>query len=126
MRTINKPWGKEELLEVNKKYVVKKLYVKYKKRLSNQYHEFKTETLVCMRGKIIVEVTQPDPTKWYRGLLDYKKEVILKPGDYLHLKPYKIHRIIGKSFRTAVILEASTPELNDVVRLEDDHGRVKR
>tara|TARA_E500000081_G_C6084976_1_gene329746 strand:- start:84 stop:428 length:345 start_codon:yes stop_codon:yes gene_type:complete len=112
MKKINKPWGYEELIEHNEKYVLKKLFMKKGKRCSLQFHDYKHETLYVVSG--LLKLTVGDS-------LDTLKEIELKPGDSYVLPPKIIHRMEG--LNDSIYLESSTPELEDVVRLEDDYGR---
>jgi mannose-6-phosphate isomerase len=102
-----KPWGGEELLECNDKYVMKKLFMKKGECCSLQYHELKKETVYVLSGKM----------KLY---LDDDHQILL-PGDYLTINPYTKHRMEG--IEDSYYLEASTNELWDVVRLEDKYNR---
>lgn len=116
MSKINKPWGYEELLEHNEKYVMKKLFMKKGKRCSLQYHKKKKETVFVVSGKLELELHLED----MEGL-NNTKSAILFPGDFLTIRPFQTHRMMG--LEDSVYLEASTPELDDVVRLQDDYGR---
>lgn len=111
-RTIEKPWGKEEVIEINDKYMVKRLTMKAGNRCSLQYHNEKTETIYVVSGilRIIQGVTQ-----------DSLEEGVYGAGDSVTIQPGCIHRMEG--IQDAVYLEASTPEFDDVVRLADDYHR---
>ena len=112
MSIIEKPWGKEELLEHNEKYVLKKLTMHAGHRCSLQYHEMKVETVYVLSGKLNITLgNSPD---------DLKDKVYM-PGDYLTLKTHEIHRM--EAVEDCVYLEASTPELDDVIRISDDYKR---
>lgn len=110
---IDKPWGYEELLELNSKYVVKRLFMKKDHQCSLQYHNEKHETIYVITGilKIIIGET-----------LETLTEKIYYPNDIVSISPKIIHRMYGES--DCIYLESSTPELNDVVRLVDDYARV--
>lgn len=112
MEKIIKPWGYEELIEHNENYVLKKLFMKKGKRCSLQFHEYKHETLYVVSGNLKLTVGDS---------LNTLKEIELKPGDSYVLPPKIIHRMEG--LNDCLYLESSTPELEDVVRLEDDFGR---
>lgn len=105
---VSKPWGKEIILHHNTKYVVKKIVVNDNARLSYQYHERKHETMVCLSGTGILIIED--------------EEYPLEVGKYYIISPGTRHRIIGKS--GLILIECSTPELTDVVRLDDDYGRA--
>ena len=111
MKTIEKPWGQEELLEHNEKYVLKRLFMKKGHKCSYQYHEHKKETVYLLSGllKIHLEVDGE------------RTEKVLKPNESLTIPPFQKHRMEG--IEESIYLEASTPELEDVVRIQDDYGR---
>ena len=112
-KRVEKPWGYELIYAVTDKYVGKILFVKKGKRLSLQYHREKDETIYIYRGKIELQV----------GHLDHRLEdEELSEGDAIRLEPLVLHRM--KALEDTFILEVSTPQLTDVVRLEDDYGRV--
>tara|TARA_A100001015_G_C14399048_1_gene484768 strand:- start:180 stop:518 length:339 start_codon:yes stop_codon:yes gene_type:complete len=110
-KKIKKPWGYEQLVEKNKKYLVKLLYMKKKHRCSLQYHRKKIETVIVLNGKL--KVTYHDKKKI--------KNVILTQNKSITIKAKTIHRMQG--ITNCLYLEASTPQNYDVVRLEDDYNR---
>ena len=110
---IEKPWGREEVLEINDKYMLKKLTMWAGHRCSLQYHEVKCETIYVLSGVLkIIHGTQVDDLR----------ETLYHPDDVITIAPRIIHRMEG--VEDAVYLEASTPEMNDVIRIEDDYSRV--
>lgn len=109
---IEKPWGYEIIFAHTKQYVGKILFVKGGYRLSLQYHKEKDETIFLKSGRIIVELHENDSIHMMK----------MKPGASVHVPPGTIHRIIAEE--DSEVLEASTSQLDDVVRLEDDYGRV--
>lgn len=111
LKVVPKPWGKEIWFARTRKYVGKILIIKKGKRLSRQYHKVKHETLYTDQGKYVLELGK-----------DGKKKRIMKVGDVFVVKPGTIHRMHAK-FGDVKIVEVSTPELWDVVRLSDDYGR---
>ena len=113
MNIIEKPWGREELVEVNDRYVVKKLTMLAGHRCSLQYHDRKQETIYVLSGvlKIIQGKSQ-----------NTLQEGLYHAGDTVTIPPGLIHRMEG--VEDSVYLEASTPELDDVVRLKDDYQRA--
>ena len=114
MKIIDKPWGKEELLEINDHYMVKKLTMRKGHRCSLQYHKQKKETIYVLSGQL----------KIYSGPSENKlKEKIYGPNDTITLLPGTIHRMEG--VEDCVYLEASTPQIEDVVRIQDDYNRAK-
>jgi mannose-6-phosphate isomerase len=111
---VPKPWGHEEIFAlVPGKFCGKVLHVRAGHSLSLQYHRQKEEVISVYSGTARVRV---GPS------LDELREVELHPGDGLHLPPGVIHRIAAVT--DLVMLEASTTELDDVVRLVDDYGRA--
>lgn len=111
---IDKPWGYELLWAKTDRYVGKILHVNKGESLSLQYHNKKDETQYILSGKIRLEVEEG-------GQLVPRE---MGPGDAYHLTPGTKHRLTA--IEDADVLEASTPELDDVVRLEDRYGRVAR
>lgn len=111
--TVEKPWGREELITYNDKYVVKKLFMKSGECCSLQYHELKRETIYVLSGKL----------KLYIGTdINNLDEKILISGDTIDIEPRIIHRMQGVEDST--YLECSTNELWDVVRLSDNYNRA--
>jgi mannose-6-phosphate isomerase len=112
---IDKPWGWEKLWAHTDQYVGKILHIKEGRQLSRQYHEKKEETIYVLSGALILEIGQGQ---------DMITKRIEREGTY-HIEPGVIHRFRAeKNRQPVVLLEVSTPELNDVVRLEDDYDRV--
>jgi mannose-6-phosphate isomerase len=114
MKIIDKPWGKEELLEINDHYMVKKLTMWKGHRCSLQYHKQKKETIYVLSGQL----------KIYSGSSENELAVkIYGPNETITLLPGTIHRMEG--LEDCVYLEASTPQMEDVVRIQDDYNRTK-
>jgi len=111
---IDKPWGSERLLDVNEHYVVKHLIIRCGHRLSLQYHEMKRETMFLVSGG--ADLTRRGPAG-----VDATDSMV--HGVTYVIESGTVHRLRGTSSEDALILEVSTPELGDVVRLEDDYGR---
>ena len=105
---INKPWGYEELV-YNEKYVVKKLFMKNGCRCSLQYHNKKTETIIVLKGTLTVELEE--------------KIIKLSEFESITILPLQKHRMSALN-NDCLYLEASTTELDDVIRLEDDYKRI--
>lgn len=103
-----KPWGYEELL-VQGPYVLKRLHIRADRRLSLQFHERKIETLMVTNGT--AEITLDGVARRYG------------PGEVVHIPAGVVHRIAAVE-GDVDLFEASTPELDDLVRLEDDYGRA--
>ncbi len=112
IKKITKPWGYELLLEKNKKYVLKKLYMKKGHRCSLQFHKIKKETIYVLKGQLKIH------TGVSKKKLSYR---IFRQGESITIKPKIIHRMTALTNST--YLEASTPELYDVVRISDDYQR---
>jgi mannose-6-phosphate isomerase len=113
-RRVEKPWGYEIWWARTERYVGKILHVKRGESLSLQYHNVKEETIRIQSGRLLFE-TAPAGSQELR-------QVELGPGDVFHIAPRTLHRMTG--LEDTDIFEVSTPELDDVVRLEDRYGRV--
>ncbi len=109
---VEKPWGYEKIIEKNKNYVVKELFMKKGFQCSLQYHKEKTETIYLLKGTMKLTIGDKN---------ELVEKIFKEPGFNLTIKPFKIHRMTA--ITDILYLEASTPELCDVVRLEDDYGR---
>jgi mannose-6-phosphate isomerase len=107
-----KPWGFELLWAHTPQYAGKLIFVKKGHRLSLQYHQNKDETLYLYQGRAIFEVEGSD------GQL---AKSIAEPGYTVRICPHTKHRVAA--LEDATLFEVSTPELDDVVRLQDDYGR---
>ena len=108
---IIKPWGYEILIEKNKFYSVKKLFMKKGHRCSLQLHKKKIETITCLKGQLFVQIN--------------KKKFVLKKNDTITVKPKQIHRMFAPK-KDCLYMESSSNHLTDVVRIEDDYSRVKK
>ncbi len=108
-----KPWGKEIWFAHTNKYAGKILCISKGQRFSLQLHEKKEETQYVYKGKLkLTYGTDPQNLK----------EEILLPGDKVEISPGLIHRL--EALEDSEVFEVSTPELDDVVKLEDDYGRT--
>ena len=112
MRRVPKPWGEEIIFAETEKYAGKILVVRRNESLSLQYHQRKDETLYLYRGRVRLWIEEEG------GL----REKVLSPGDSCRIVPGTRHRL--QAMEDSEVLEVSTPELDDVVRLEDRYGRV--
>ena len=108
---VEKPWGYENIWVHTDKYVGKVLHINKGECLSLQYHQLKDESIYMIRGIMELEIDEG-------GM----ETVQLKEGDYRRIPPLTKHRM--KAIEDTDIIEVSTPELEDVVRLEDKYGRV--
>lgn len=111
MRRVDKPWGHELVWAETARYVGKILHIRAGQRLSRQYHRVKEETLLLQGGEMDLELGAP-------GAIETRR---MKAGDVFHCVPGTVHRMIGVT--DVDVIEVSTPELDDVVRLEDSYGR---
>jgi O-antigen ligase/mannose-6-phosphate isomerase-like protein (cupin superfamily) len=111
-RIVDKPWGHELIWAHTDRYVGKVLHIKRGESLSYQYHRVKDETIRLLSGAMDMDLERDG----------VKSRIALKPGDCLHIVPGMKHRMVA--VEDCDVLEVSTPELDDVVRLEDRYGRV--
>jgi len=114
IRRVEKPWGYELIFAHTDRYVGKILHVRAGESLSLQYHRKKDETIRVLSGTLRLEVgREGEPSR----------VVDLGPGEGWHITPGLRHRMIAVA--DTDVLEVSTPELDDVVRLDDRYGRAK-
>jgi mannose-6-phosphate isomerase len=106
-----KPWGYELLWAKTDKYVGKVIHIKAGHALSLQYHVQKVETILVFSGRMAFELKE--------GETLVKRE--MGPGDRVHVPANTVHRMTA--IEDVDVFEVSTPELDDVVRLEDRYGR---
>ena len=111
-RRVDKPWGHEIIWAHTDAYVGKVLVIETGKRLSLQKHEIKDESILVVSGRLRL---------WMEGDDGEVRTEELGPGDARHVPTGKIHRY--EAIERCELMEVSTPELDDVVRLEDDFGR---
>ncbi|VVB54252.1 Mannose-6-phosphate isomerase [uncultured archaeon] len=107
VRVVDKPWGREVWWAFEGEYAAKVLEVKKGFRLSLQYHRKKKETMYVLSGSMLLSADG--------------KDYEVAEGESVTILPGVKHRI--KALTDLKVLEASTPELDDVVRVEDDYGR---
>lgn len=112
-KKIEKPWGYEEILEQNKDYVLKRLFMKKGNRCSLQFHNDKKETFYILSGHMKFSIGHSE-----HSLVD----LYLKTGDYYTIEPKIVHRM--EAVEDCLYLESSTNFLKDVVRLDDNYGRI--
>ena len=111
IKIVNKPWGEERIYALTDKYIGKILYVKAGQRLSKQFHKVKDETLLLFEGKATIEF-EGERSGYLKMNVNYPIRIL----------PGTVHRITA--ITDCKILEASTSEIDDVVRLEDDYQRI--
>lgn len=112
-RRVEKPWGYELIWAETDLYVGKLLHVRAGEALSLQYHEKKDETIYVLTGEVRL-LAGPS--------VDDMEELLMVEGDRFHTRPGTVHRMIA--VQDSDLLEASTPHLDDVIRLEDRYGRT--
>lgn len=111
-RVVEKPWGYEIIWAHTPRYVGKVLHINKGESLSYQYHVVKDETIRLLAGVLEMDIERDGERQTLR----------LAPGECLHIVPKMKHRMIAVD--DCDVLEVSTPELDDVVRLEDRYGRA--
>ncbi len=113
--TVPKPWGHETIWARSGRYVGKILHINAGHELSVQFHRKKDETIHLLSGEIVYRV-QRDPSNQ-----DRLEDVRLKIGESFRITPGTVHQMVAVT--DCDVLEVSTPELDDVVRLSDKYGR---
>jgi len=113
-RRVDKPWGHELIWALSDVYCGKLLFVAKGQSLSLQYHRAKDESWLVQSGSARIELGSIDSVD--------RAEAVVGPGTAFRYRPGTVHRITALEDTT--ILEVSTTELDDVVRLEDDYGRA--
>lgn len=109
---VDKPWGHELIWAATERYVGKILHIKAGEALSLQFHRVKDETIMLLSGRMeLVTFAEGEPPVTR----------VLTPREPVHLPPGLRHRMIALD--DTDVLEVSTPELDDVVRLDDRYGR---
>jgi mannose-6-phosphate isomerase-like protein (cupin superfamily) len=111
---ISKPWGFEEILEKNSFYVVKRLTMGRGHTCSLQYHQNKCETVYVIEGILKI---------FYGSAPDQLHEDVFVKGQFITIRPGIIHRM--EAIEKSIYLESSTPQLDDVIRLQDNYGRTQ-
>ena len=109
---VSKPWGYELIFAHTDRYVGKILHINEGESLSLQFHKIKEETLFVVEGELQLTIENDGD----------RRELVLKKGEAFHIPPRLIHRM--KAVVDTDVAEVSTPELEDVVRLEDLYGRA--
>ena len=112
MRKVPKPWGHELIFAENERYAGKILQVEGGHSLSLQYHERKDETLYVLEGEVVLTVEVDGAMR----------DIRLSAGESFRVHPGVRHRL--RADQRCRIVEVSSPELDDVVRLEDAYGRA--
>lgn len=112
MKIIEKPWGREIWVAHTERYALKIIEFKNGSRSSLQYHNQKSEHIYLDSGKVKLE---------YEDDSGNMRDTVFTPGSVMEMKPGKKHRVTA--LEDSRFIEVSTPELDDVVRVEDDFGR---
>jgi mannose-6-phosphate isomerase-like protein (cupin superfamily) len=114
VRHVPKPWGHETIWALNEHYAGKILHIKAGHKLSVQYHEVKDETVYLLSGELRYWVKLPGEEEL--------RDMHLQVGQAFRITPLTVHYM--EAVTDCDVLEASTPHLDDVVRLEDRYGRA--
>lgn len=109
---VYKPWGKEVWLELNDRYCYKRIYINAGYQTSFQYHNHKIETNYIISGTAEV---------WLENNNGEIEKFMMKENDFFDVKPPKKHRV--RAITDIILQEVSTPEVDDVIRIEDDTNR---
>jgi len=135
VKIVKKPWGSEKWLAdgfPEFKYALKEIFFRAPHKTSLQFHKQKEETEYFIKGKGIFHYSKTiiDIKKYENGgytneeinkIINNVSTIEIVPGTIIHIKPGCIHRV--ESIEDLIMIEASTIELDDVVRLQDDSGR---
>jgi mannose-6-phosphate isomerase len=114
VRKVDKPWGHELVYALTDRYCGKIIFIRKGEQLSLQFHREKDEVVYVHEGRIEMEIGDPG------GALDIE---VVGPGRAFHIAPGTVHR--WRALEDSLVLEVSTPEVDDVVRLEDRYGRAE-
>jgi mannose-6-phosphate isomerase len=113
VQRLEKPWGHEDVFAATDWYCGKVIHVRAGAQLSLRFHRSKDETIFVQSGRAQFEIGDPG------GPLDAE---VVGPGRAFHLGAGTVHRM--RALEDTVLIEVSTPETDDVVRLEDRYGRA--
>jgi mannose-6-phosphate isomerase len=112
-KRIDKPWGYELIWALTDRYCGKLLHVRAGEQLSLQFHNAKDESWLVLEGRAELELAGAGEA--------ITASEIVAPGAAFHFEPGTVHRL--RAVEDTTVLEVSTPEIEDVVRLEDRYGR---
>lgn len=112
---VDKPWGYELIWALSDAYCGKLLFVRAGQALSLQYHELKDESWYVQGGRAELQLSTIGG--------DDRRVREIVPGDCFRFRPGTVHRV--RAIEDTLIFEVSTPDLDDVVRLQDDYGRAE-
>jgi mannose-6-phosphate isomerase len=113
-RRVEKPWGHEVIWALTDKYCGKLLFVRAGEALSLQFHSVKDESWLVHEGRVELELARAGEAVTARE--------IVGPGAAFRLEPGTVHRLMA--IEDTTVFEVSTPDLDDIVRLEDRYGRA--
>jgi mannose-6-phosphate isomerase-like protein (cupin superfamily) len=113
-RKVEKPWGWELIWALTEAYCGKLLFVREGESLSLQYHEAKDESWYVQEGRAELELSALGT--------DDRELIEICPGDCFRFRPRTVHRL--RALEDTLVIEVSTPDIDDVVRLEDAYGRA--
>ncbi len=113
VRRVEKPWGYEIVYGLTDRYCGKLLFVRKEEQLSLQFHREKDEVIYVQEGRIELEIADPGRPP------DVE---VVGPGQAFRIRPGFVHR--WRALEDSIVLEVSSPEIDDVVRLADRYGRV--
>ena len=116
VKYVTKPWGHEEIWAHTEKYVGKILYINPNSKLSLQYHQEKEETIRVLKGTLYLHHEA-------KGTKDITVTRLVE-GDVYHVPVGTVHRFEAGD-EAVELVEVSTPQLDDVIRLQDDYQRTK-
>ena len=111
-KIVKKPWGKEVWLELNEKYCYKRIYINKGHRTSYQYHIKKLETNYLIDGEAEI---------WLENDKGVVEKFKMTKDQFFTVQPLRKHRVIALT--DIILQEVSTPEVDDVIRIEDDTSR---
>ena len=113
-KRVDKPWGYETIWALTDRYCGKLLFVRAGEQLSLQFHRVKDETIYVHEGRIEIEIGAPGDK--------IPESEVVGPGTAFRIQPGVVHRWLA--LEDSIVLEVSTPDLDDVVRLDDRYGRT--
>jgi mannose-6-phosphate isomerase len=114
VRRVEKPWGYELIWALTSDYCGKILFIEAGQSLSLQFHRYKAESWLVQIGSAMLELGEAEGA--------VMQKAVISAGDAFHYRPMTTHRLTAIDDTT--ILEVSTPQLDDVVRVEDAYGRA--
>jgi mannose-6-phosphate isomerase len=124
IKKVHKPWGYELIWIHTAKYVGKVLHIDEGHSLSKQYHQVKDEAILVQSGILTLELETTQKSFDFDDIDNVEAYTcIMEPGESFHIPPGLIHRMIAEHGPVDLI-EVSTPEIMDIVRLQDKYGRI--